>query len=74
MLQKAVLSCAAFGDSYEAELDLSLCGSCEVQKHCGMLNEITSNQGFSYSPKIPFITTTQMVKGLESYFCVFDYH
>lgn len=61
-----------FGDSDEAELDSSFCGSCKAQRQCGMLNEITfskvpSIQGFPYSPKIPFIATNQRVKDLESF-------
>ena len=45
--------------SYEAESDSSLLGSCEAQRHHGILNEITfskvpSNQVFPYPPKIPF--------------------
>lgn len=49
--------------SYEAESDSSLLGSCEAQKHHGILNETTfskvpSNQGFPYPPKTPFLATT----------------
>lgn len=63
------------GESYEAELASSIRDSCEAQRQHGMLNKITfskvpSNQGFPHPSKSLSITTTQKVKGLESFVLV----